>query len=810
MIIGGANPAFGGSSPFAPGITTTQAPKDAPIQDADPNRDDGDTVILHSQGIGSSGVRNFSGYPSEEYLHTLRGHQAADIFDKMRRQESEIKMVLSAVQNPILDAKWDIEPGGDDSVSQEICEFVKFALFEDMDRPWDQFVREALTAVPFGFAVFECLDKVVLNHPRWGSYNGLKGMAFRSPRTIYRWNLDKLTGKLASVTQIAFGDLQRLVDIPAPYLMVITIDQEGDSYEGISMLRAAYGPFFRKQNLVKLNMIGIEKFAVPTPIGRIPNGKQNSAEAKNLISALQQYSNHEQAYITLPASPPNTGGWDIDFKPTNFDPEKVQKAIDAEDKNIVKAFLAQFLELGMTTAGGSWALAFNQSDFFLTAIEHIAKVIGARVNQGPLKRLVDLNYGPQPKYPKLVHYGISDKAGKELSETLKNLTDAQVVIPDDELEEHIRGRYRFPVASPKGRRQVQAKGAMGAPQAPLPPADPNPPTSAPSSDDDTDAPGVDTGANVASTDSAVAVHPIGTLVERIRKPLKFAETNPKVQIAEGAKDLKAAIKAGIAPIHQSYVAQIMAAWNKAPASSKPNAAKGLVPQGIGNFKASLTQVLTNIAAQALDQARREVPKAKNVQLSRGSRGHWITFGEHRILLASGDDYEVDDLPPAIRIKVRNKAQLLGDTLVADLEKAVAFQFDASEGSTDSPSQLEADLQDAGSKFVTDSAAVTTAATNAASQAVNNTRNAFFFNDDVIEQIQSFTFSGISACCDLCDDLLGTTFDPKDPGAARYFPPLHHNCAHYLVPNLVGGKKNPPLTPGGLKPSDPELNDLMTL
>ncbi len=804
---------------------TSNMAKDSSVQDAgDP---DTTTVILHTEGIGSSGVRNFSGYPSEEYLQSLRGHMAADIFDKMRRQESEIKMVLSAVQNPIMDAKWDIEPGDDSADAQMIADFIEHVLFSDMDKSWDQFVKEALTCVPFGFAVFELLDKVVLNHPTWGSYNGIKSIAFRSPRTIYRWNLDKATGKLASVTQIAFGDLQRLVEIPAPFLMVVTIDQEGDSYEGISMLRAAYGPFFRKQNYLKLMAIGIEKFAVPTPIGRIPNGKQNTEEAQNLITALQIYSNHEQNYITLPASPPNSGGWDIELKPSSFDPEKVQKAIDAEDKNIVKSFLAQFLELGMTTSGGSWALAFNQSDFFLSAIEHIAKLISGRMNQGPIKRLVDLNFGPQAKYPKLVHYGVSDKAGKELSETLKNLADSQVIIPDDELEGHIRQRYRFPKASIKGRRQVVAKGAMGEPGAPLPPADPNPPTSSPVQDDDTDAPD---GApqrvssvsilakKIGSPTSPGTANPslpqtssgfgVGALSERYRKRLSFAETTAKSQISQGSQELQSAIRDGLSTIHQAYVSQIMAAWKKAPPSAQPNAAKGLVPNGISNLKSSLTQVLTNIAARALDQARREVPKAKNVKLS--ERGAWVKVGDARILLAGGDDYSLDYLPPEIRTKIKNKGQILSDSLVNDLEKAVTFQFDASEASTDSPSILEGDIQDAGAKFIEDSSNVIAAAGNAAAHAVNDTRNAFFFDDDTLDEIESFTFTNGDPVSEICQDLAGTTFDTSDPEASRYFPPLHHNCKSYLTPNLVGAKKNPDLTPGGLKPSDPELDDQITL
>jgi hypothetical protein len=59
--------------------------------------------------VGTSGTEIYAGYIDEEYLHDLKGSKAMKIYDKMRRSDPRIKMVLSAVKNPIKSADWGIE-----------------------------------------------------------------------------------------------------------------------------------------------------------------------------------------------------------------------------------------------------------------------------------------------------------------------------------------------------------------------------------------------------------------------------------------------------------------------------------------------------------------------------------------------------------------------------------------------------------------------------------------------------------------------------------------------------------------------------
>jgi hypothetical protein len=416
---------------------------DDSVQDASRSK-----IVIHTQAIGSAGTASYAGYPTEEYLQTLQGTQRADIYDKMRRSDGAVKMCLSAVKSPIKSAVWEVhknEDMDDQTQAEADAELVKHILFKDMEKPWGSFLGEALGFVDFGHSVFEVIDKVVLDHPKFGSYNGIKALAFRSQKTIERWNLDPATDTLASISQYAYGDLQRLVDIPAEVLLIFTLEQEGANYEGISALRCCYGSWFRKNHYLKMNAIGIEKFAIPTPIVTVPEGKESGEQFDNMIAVLENYTGHQKGYITMPS------GWEIDLNNSAYDPTKVETSIDNEDKRMVKSFMANFLELGLN-GFGSQSLSFDLSDFFLGTLDHLAGEISSTINQKLITRIVQMNRGPRQAYPYLKHSGISDRAGQDLANLVKGLVDGGVLTADDVLEAHMRKRFGLPAFDPASKR----------------------------------------------------------------------------------------------------------------------------------------------------------------------------------------------------------------------------------------------------------------------------------------------------------------------------------------------------------------------
>lgn len=701
-------------------------------------------VSSFSMPMGSSGTKIFSGFYDEEYLQDLTGWDAAVVYDKMRRGDSRVKMCLKAVKDPIKSGSWEIEPAGDSEEEKNQAEFVKHVLFNDSGKSWTERVGEMLSVLDFGHCVYEISDTVVLNHPKFGTYNGIR-FGFRSQKTIYRWILNKDTGAIEQVEQNAYGDLERLVCMPGENLMVLTLDKEGDNYEGVSALRACYGPWYRKQVYQKLMAIGIERNAVPTPKVKYPQGFQGTAQFDALVNNLKALTTHEQNYITYP----NT--LEIDFAQNTFSVKEVTDSIEFENKEMSYSFLENFLLLGGSGGAGSYAMSFDLSDFFLSGIEHIAQIPCEAINTTVIPRLIKNNFGPQAAYPKLKVSGISDKAGKEFGELLKILADGKFITPDDRLEENLRKRIGLPERSTEGQRIV------------------TPPTGQP-----------------------------GVTAQFSEKKNSFflAEKTPKGLIKESKNRLTPYLREEIQSIGDRFVQDLIKAFNAASPSQKLLAYKSIHPVGRTKYVTDLKEWLTEVANLSLQQVLKEIPKAKEVQLSETIMlSTWKAW-------AKRNSKRFEDLPIDIQKRITAQSELVVDGQLGDLEKAMYFKYASNvENSLGSAALLEETLQESADDFA-DSAAIETAATNASSTIVNESRNAVFFDDEVLEGVESFTFVNGDPVSDICQDLAGTTFSKDDAEAERYFPPLHHNCKSYIVANLVGSGKE--IDEGGLKPSTKEL------
>jgi hypothetical protein len=75
------------------------------------------------------------------------------------------------------------------------------------------------------------------------------------------------------------------------------------------------------------------------------------------------------------------------------------ESIKYHTREIVKAALAQFLELGATQSG-SRALSEDQTDLFIDAIGAYAKIIENVLNRFLVKELIDLNFTTD-RYPQI-------------------------------------------------------------------------------------------------------------------------------------------------------------------------------------------------------------------------------------------------------------------------------------------------------------------------------------------------------------------------------------------------------------------------
>ncbi len=749
---------------------------------------------------GASGTELFAGYFSEEYLQKLRGKYGAKVYDEMRRSEAIIAMLLNAVTNPIKAAVWELEAANADSVAdaEKHKELIEYCLKEMID--FETFLHEVLTFLIYGYSLFEAIDVVVFNHAKFGTFNGLKAIAFRSQKTIERWNVDRVTGELAEVEQWIIGDLAKTdnrsstVRMPADFLLCFTLHKEGDNYEGISALRPMYGPYFRKNLYLKIAAIGVEKNAIGTIKGVVPAGKEKTEEFQQFKNILANFAAHETAYITVPE------GWEVEVVENKFDAAAVKEMLVFENTEMINSIVANFLALGMSGGSGSFALGTDLSDFFLTGIQNYANLVAGVINRKLIPSLIKKNFGPQAAYPKLKATNINDKAGKELAEILGQLS-GKVIKPDDKLEDFIRKSYNLPKADPASAREpvvppvIDPKTGLPVPQlapgkAPIPGAK----DSKVVEDDAVEIEDEELEEEVVEELEEEVVEEKETPKELSERRLQLAEDYKK-NWDKDKEQVKALMQNGLRQMLDMLKVEVAKKYKNASAAQRLRI--GMELEAKTKFYSELIrEELARLANNSLIGARKETRKAKNVKLAEA------------IQLAAPKGGYFDALPLNIRRIVKAQSDLLVQTQAADLVKVVAFQYSSSATSTDNIDQIVKDIEDAAGPILEGSTArglsVDAAAGNAVSTITNQARLEWFFEPEVLETIESFTFVNEDPVSDVCKELDGTTWNVGDPDLDRYTPPLHHNCKSRLVPNEKGVKDNPEARRNGTPISDKAL------
>lgn len=70
-------------------------------------------------------------------------------YDEMRRKDSCVKLLLKVIKMPILGTKRYVDYNEGDDGDDEIRDFVKENLFEEIENPWSNLLGEILTKLDF-------------------------------------------------------------------------------------------------------------------------------------------------------------------------------------------------------------------------------------------------------------------------------------------------------------------------------------------------------------------------------------------------------------------------------------------------------------------------------------------------------------------------------------------------------------------------------------------------------------------------------------------------------------------------------------
>ena len=382
----------------------------------------------------------------------LKWPHSVEVYDRMVREEAAVSSVLDAVRLPIQSTGWFLEPNGADSEVISFCAETFGLPVRGFDaappvRMRDRFVFAshldiALDSLQYGHAVFEPVYRIVNGRAE------LRKLAERPPRTIEEWKV-ATDGGLDAIVQRA-SDTHKQVTIPIDRLAVYSRRKRGGAWIGKSILRTAYKPWLLKDMVLRVQAQVADRNGLGVPVyeaGPDPQGYEGEelkalqdaeiAEGLKLAAGLRS-GEHSGASIR--------NGAKLDMKGVTGTLPDLDAQIRYYDEQISRSVLANFLNLGGEKSRGSFALGDTFQSFFIQSLQGDANRIRDTFNAYVIEDLVDINWGPEARAPRLVCDDIGSKH-PVTAQAIYQLVQCGALMPDAALDEYLRTTYGLPAST---------------------------------------------------------------------------------------------------------------------------------------------------------------------------------------------------------------------------------------------------------------------------------------------------------------------------------------------------------------------------
>lgn len=406
--------------------------------------------------IGSSGLRRSGGYINEEFLPNLQGVKGFKVYREMHDNDPVVGAMLYAIDKVITRLEWHIE--GDD---ERTATFVQECL-DDMSDSWDATLQNILSMLTYGWSYHELVYKIrrgQTGDPKTNSRYadnriGWRKWPVRAQETLQEWMID-WNGGIQGMIQMDPSSGRGLARIPIDKALLFRTTTSRNNPEGYSLLRNAYRPWFYKRRIEEIEAIGIERDLAGLPMAYVPPEYLSSTATpaqkqvlQSITDIVQNVKRNEQEGIVFPAAydEQNNRIFDLTLLSASggrqFDTGSV---IQRYDQRIAMSLLSDFLLLGSDRVG-SFALGSAKVDLWTLAVDAIAKSIAEVVNQHAIPRLLKLNAMRTDKMPYLTYGQVTSVELGEVADFVSKLATAGVLLPDRDLEAHLRTLADLPDA----------------------------------------------------------------------------------------------------------------------------------------------------------------------------------------------------------------------------------------------------------------------------------------------------------------------------------------------------------------------------
>lgn len=388
--------------------------------------------------LGKSGLRHWAGYLSEEFLPELRGTRGYKIFDEMRRNEPTVAGLMTGITSIIQSVDWmavpdDAENGADVAASS----FVNKALTR-IDRPFDEVVADQCTTFPFGWSLLETVYKYADGKVWWDSF------VLLGQDSLYKWRFDERSNPVAFIQRPA--PTYEEIEVPLEKCLLFRTNAEKNNPEGLSILRAAYKPYFYKKVVEEIEAMGAERDLLGIPVMNVPYGA-TSEEVDAAQKIVESVKNDDQSGLVMTAIGPDPHQR-FEFKlvtgqgsagKVSFTDRLVQRYT----VEMAMVALANFVHLGGTRGGATnYALNSDVRDLFQVAVKNWMGKLADVWNRKAIPNLLAMN-GMSGKCH-LEHGRITQLNLQTITNFMTAGVQNKFITPTRELENFLRKEAELP------------------------------------------------------------------------------------------------------------------------------------------------------------------------------------------------------------------------------------------------------------------------------------------------------------------------------------------------------------------------------
>jgi len=362
--------------------------------------------------LGYTGVQLFNGVTNDEIKRELNWPYSADTYKQMSYHTS-INACLTLYENLISKVNWRVIAPIDATEEEKAqAAFINECL-SDMQMPFRQFIRDALTSNVYGFAIVEKVyrRRFKSNGSMYDDGKiGLKKLSLRNQETIQKFIFDDTGNEIIGVKQNLSNvgtntfTARNALEVVLPrskYVHITTGRTRGDPF-GKSPLRDVYLAWRYLEVIQEIEASGVARDLQGIPILEIPAqymSSDASSEQKliyeNFKNIIRNIQNNSQSGIILPSQvDPDTREKLFDIRllsseggKKSFDTSKVKEYYQNQ---IYTGLFADVLVLGQG-GGGSFALGQIKNSLTGSAVEAMLNNIVECFNRDVVRQLYELN-----------------------------------------------------------------------------------------------------------------------------------------------------------------------------------------------------------------------------------------------------------------------------------------------------------------------------------------------------------------------------------------------------------------------------------